>query len=200
MRTGPLRTDASAQAVFQEAVREARSTRPSRLRGAHVVLAVARMEHGTAIGALEAMGIDRAALADAARAELAGHAGLSGSEVMSARVSAIALLVLLAATAVVLVLGAVDAFPRGLVAGALLVAAFLAAGEAVRRRGRVRAAFLGASLLLLVAAIVLTFTGGLILETLGGASCARWWARRSPRACSPRGCTCRPASLPSTRS
>lgn len=70
VRTGPLRTDASAQAAFQEAVREARSTRPSRLRGAHVVLAVARMEHGTAAGALAQMGVDRTALAGAARVEL----------------------------------------------------------------------------------------------------------------------------------
>lgn len=72
VRSGPLRTDASAQAAFQEAVRQARSTRPSRLRGAHVVVAVAAMEHGTAARALEAMGVDRARLADAARAELAG--------------------------------------------------------------------------------------------------------------------------------
>lgn len=70
VRSGPLRTDASCQAAFQEAARLARSERPSRLRGAHVLLAVAAMEHGTAVRALEAMGIDRAALAAAAAAEL----------------------------------------------------------------------------------------------------------------------------------
>jgi ATP-dependent Clp protease ATP-binding subunit ClpA len=70
VRSGPLRTDASCRAAFQEAVRLARSERPSRLRGAHVLLAVAGMEHGTAARALEGMGVARDALAAAARTEL----------------------------------------------------------------------------------------------------------------------------------
>jgi ATP-dependent Clp protease ATP-binding subunit ClpA len=71
-RGGPMRSDASQQAAFQEAVRLAKQERPSRLRGAHVVLAVTGMEHGTAARALAAMGVGRAALADAARAALEG--------------------------------------------------------------------------------------------------------------------------------
>ncbi len=69
---GPMRSDPSQQAAFQEAVRLSKLERPSRLRGAHVVVAVAGMEHGTATRALAAMGVDRSALADAAREALAG--------------------------------------------------------------------------------------------------------------------------------
>lgn len=68
--TGLLRTNASAQQAFQTAVKLAKATKPSRLRGAHVVEAVARMELGTAARALELLGIDRAALGAAAREEL----------------------------------------------------------------------------------------------------------------------------------
>ncbi len=82
------------------------------------------------------------------------------------RLTAIAVLVLLAACAVVLVLGAVESFPRGLVIAALLLGALLAAWAAIRRRGAARLAFLAAGAGLLVAAIVLTFTGGLILDSL----------------------------------
>ena len=82
------------------------------------------------------------------------------------RLTAIAVLLLLAACAVVLVLGAVESFPRGLVIAALLLGALLAAWAAIRRRGAARLAFLAAGAGLLVAAIVLTFTGGLILDSL----------------------------------
>ena len=67
---GVFRSTASAQAVFRAAVDLAKTERPSRLVGAHVVAAVARMEHGTAARALRAMRIDRHALAVAAQQEL----------------------------------------------------------------------------------------------------------------------------------
>lgn len=62
------RSRPSAQEAFQAAGALARSSR-ERLSGAHVVAAVARMEHGTAARALERLGVDRAALAAAADAE-----------------------------------------------------------------------------------------------------------------------------------
>ncbi len=90
---------------------------------------------------------------------------------MSPRLTAVAALALLVGAAIVVVLGAVDAFPRGALAGGVLVAALLAAGEAVRHRGTGRTVFLGTSVALLVAAIVITFTGGLILEALVAIGC-----------------------------
>jgi diacylglycerol kinase family enzyme len=82
------------------------------------------------------------------------------------RLAAIAVLLLFAACAVVLVVGTVDTFPRGLVVAAVLVAAVGAAWEGIRRRRAARVAFLSAGAALLVTAIVLTFTGGLILASL----------------------------------
>jgi ATP-dependent Clp protease ATP-binding subunit ClpA len=67
--TGAFRSNAAARSAFQAASKMARSDKPSRLIGAHVVAAVAEMEHGTATRALTVMGIDRAALAAAARDE-----------------------------------------------------------------------------------------------------------------------------------
>ena len=67
--TGAFRSNASARSAFQAASKMARSDGSSRLIGAHVVAAVAQLEHGTAPRALTAMGIDRAALAAAALAE-----------------------------------------------------------------------------------------------------------------------------------
>jgi ATP-dependent Clp protease ATP-binding subunit ClpA len=60
----------SAREVFQEAGKLARSSK-QRLAGAHVVAAVARLERGTVPRILERLGVDRARLADAARAQLA---------------------------------------------------------------------------------------------------------------------------------
>jgi ATP-dependent Clp protease ATP-binding subunit ClpA len=60
----------TAREVFQEAGRLARSAK-QRLAGAHVVIAVAGLERGTLPRVLDRLGIDRARLADAARAELA---------------------------------------------------------------------------------------------------------------------------------
>ena len=67
---GVFRLPASAQTVFRAAIDLAKLERPSRLRGAHVVAAVARMEHGTAARALRAMHVDRHELAVAAQQEL----------------------------------------------------------------------------------------------------------------------------------
>lgn len=67
---GVFRATAPAQAAFRAAVDLAKTDKPSRLVGAHVVAAVAEIEHGTAPRTLHAMGIDRHALALAARQEL----------------------------------------------------------------------------------------------------------------------------------
>jgi ATP-dependent Clp protease ATP-binding subunit ClpA len=64
-----FRSNASARSAFQEASKMARSEGSSGLLGAHVVAAIAKMEHGTPSRALTEMGIDRAALAAAAREE-----------------------------------------------------------------------------------------------------------------------------------
>lgn len=60
----------SAQATFKRAVELSGKPKPRRLRGAHVVLAVTEMEHGTVARALSRMGVDREHLAAAARQEL----------------------------------------------------------------------------------------------------------------------------------
>ena len=60
----------SAREVFQEAGKLARSAK-QRLAGVHVVAAVAGLERGTLPRVLDRLGVDRARLADAARAELA---------------------------------------------------------------------------------------------------------------------------------
>lgn len=68
----PLRYGAgpSAREVFAEAGRMARASK-QRLAGAHVVAAVAGLERGTLPRVLGRLGVDRARLGDAARAELA---------------------------------------------------------------------------------------------------------------------------------
>jgi ATP-dependent Clp protease ATP-binding subunit ClpA len=68
LANGVYRSSGSAQSAFQAAGTLARKTR-SQLVGAHVVLAIADMEHGTAVRALRARGIDIDALAAAAREE-----------------------------------------------------------------------------------------------------------------------------------
>jgi ATP-dependent Clp protease ATP-binding subunit ClpA len=67
--TGAFRSTPQAQQVFQEAVALSKSTKPSGLKGAHVVAAVTRLEHGTAVRALAALGVDRGRLREAACAE-----------------------------------------------------------------------------------------------------------------------------------
>lgn len=67
--TGVFRSTPAAQRAFHEAVTLSKRLTPSRLLGAHVVIAVAQEEQGTAARTLRAMGVDAAALAAAARAE-----------------------------------------------------------------------------------------------------------------------------------
>lgn len=67
--TGVFRATASGRQAFQTAGDLARSA-AAPLVGAHVVVAVCRMEHGSAPRALRAMGVDRDALAAAALDEL----------------------------------------------------------------------------------------------------------------------------------
>ena len=67
--TGVYRSSGSAQSVFQAAGKLARESR-SQLVGAHVVLAIADMEHGTTIRAVRSLGIDPEALAATAREEV----------------------------------------------------------------------------------------------------------------------------------
>jgi ATP-dependent Clp protease ATP-binding subunit ClpA len=66
---GVFRSTPQAQQVFQDAVALSKSTKPSPLRGAHVVAAVCDLERGTAARALAALGVDRDRLREAARAE-----------------------------------------------------------------------------------------------------------------------------------
>ena len=67
---GLFRSRVSAQEAFRTAASLAQRDRRSGLNGAHVVAAVAAMEHGTAARALEGLGVDRAALAAAAHAAI----------------------------------------------------------------------------------------------------------------------------------
>ncbi|SDE86222.1 Clp amino terminal domain-containing protein, pathogenicity island component [Blastococcus fimeti] len=66
---GAFRSTPQAQQVFREAVALSKSTRPSVLKGAHVVAAATGLEHGTAARALVALGVDRSRLREAACAE-----------------------------------------------------------------------------------------------------------------------------------
>ena len=67
-RAGPYRASASAQEAFQAAGELARSSK-ERFGSAHVVAAVAAMEHGVAARALARLGVDRAELLAASREE-----------------------------------------------------------------------------------------------------------------------------------
>lgn len=69
--TGAFRSTPQAQQVFQAAVALSKSAKPYRLKGAHVVAAATRLEHGTAARALAALGVDRGRLREAACAEAA---------------------------------------------------------------------------------------------------------------------------------
>jgi ATP-dependent Clp protease ATP-binding subunit ClpA len=71
--TGAFRSTPQAQQVFQAAVALSKTSRPSRLQGAHVVAATCDLQHGTAARALAALGVERDRLRDAARAEVRGH-------------------------------------------------------------------------------------------------------------------------------
>jgi len=65
----PTRTSLTAQAVFKEVVGLVRNEK-SPLYGAYVLMVAARMENEKTARALRAIGVDPAALADAARAEI----------------------------------------------------------------------------------------------------------------------------------
>ena len=67
---GVYRSEVSAREVFQHARRLARRS-PSGLRSAHVLLAVAEREHGTAARMLRHLGFERDAVVDAARTQSA---------------------------------------------------------------------------------------------------------------------------------
>jgi ATP-dependent Clp protease ATP-binding subunit ClpA len=69
---GVYRSSGSAQSAFQAAGKLARKS-GSQLVGAHVVLAITGMEHGTAIRAVRSLGIDVDALAAAAREEISAR-------------------------------------------------------------------------------------------------------------------------------
>ena len=64
---GPFRSSGTAQLVFQRAVALSKLDRPPALRSAHIVLAVAELEHGTSSRVLRRLGIDPATLQRAAR-------------------------------------------------------------------------------------------------------------------------------------
>lgn len=68
-RPRTMRSSANAQRLFQAATRRCRADRAP-LAGAHVLLALADMEHGTATRALAEAGVDRDGLRRAALAEL----------------------------------------------------------------------------------------------------------------------------------
>ncbi len=67
---GPYRSSPSAQVAFRRAVELSAVPAPRRLQGAHVVAAVAEVEHGTVPRALRRMGIEPARLGEAARQEV----------------------------------------------------------------------------------------------------------------------------------
>jgi ATP-dependent Clp protease ATP-binding subunit ClpA len=70
--SGAMTSTATGRSVFQRA-REHAGTDKRAITGAHVVLAASELDHGTVPRTLAELGVDRAALADAARAEM--HAG-----------------------------------------------------------------------------------------------------------------------------
>ncbi len=65
----PVKTAPSARKMFRSIVKKVRKER-SQLYSAYFVLAAAEAEHGTTIRAIRHMGVDPAALADAARTEI----------------------------------------------------------------------------------------------------------------------------------
>lgn len=68
---GPFQSSGTAQLVFQRAVALSKLDRPASLRSAHIVLAVAELEHGTSSRVLRRLGVDPAVLQRAAREAMA---------------------------------------------------------------------------------------------------------------------------------
>ena len=91
---------------------------------------------------------------------------LAGPRMRSRRIAAVAALVLGAAAVVLVVVTAARGFPRGLFVATLLVLAFVAAWEAIRRRGRARTAFAVIAVVLLVATFVVLLTDRVLLELI----------------------------------
>jgi diacylglycerol kinase family enzyme len=86
--------------------------------------------------------------------------------VRSRRLAAIAALVFGAAAFVLVVVTAVDGFPRGPVVALLLVLACVAAWEAIRRVGRGRMSFAAAAVVLLAVTVVVMATGRVLVEVV----------------------------------
>jgi len=105
-----------------------------------------------------------------AQVEIAGEPTAARQSGMR-RLQATASLVLLAAAGVALVVDAVASFPRGLLIGAVLVAAAAATWSGIRRRGTARNRLLALGAALLVAAVVLGFASGLVLDALLPVGC-----------------------------
>jgi diacylglycerol kinase family enzyme len=91
------------------------------------------------------------------------------TEQSSRRLAALAALVLLAATGVLVAVSIIRNFPRGLVAGVLLVAGFVVLWEAIRRRGTARLVLLFLGGLLLVGFVVALMVGGILFEVIAAA-------------------------------
>jgi diacylglycerol kinase family enzyme len=87
------------------------------------------------------------------------------------RVFATLSLVLCASAVGIVVVDAVTAFPRGLLIGSALVAATVVAWAGLRRRGTARGALLALGAALFVAAVILGFVSGLVLDALVPAVC-----------------------------
>jgi diacylglycerol kinase family enzyme len=84
----------------------------------------------------------------------------------SRRLTAIAALTLFAAGGFVLVATGLRAFPRGLIAAALLVGALVMAWHALRRRGPARTLFAIAAIVLVVTFVGVLVGGGVLLEAI----------------------------------
>jgi diacylglycerol kinase family enzyme len=91
---------------------------------------------------------------------------VDGSAINSRRAAAIAALVLAAAGLAVVVFAATQAFPRGLIAAALLILAIITAWEALRRRGAARIALIVVGILLLIAFGAVLVLGRVLVEAI----------------------------------
>ncbi|MDC8760898.1 Clp protease N-terminal domain-containing protein [Janthinobacterium fluminis] len=76
---GAYASQPSAQALMRELAEQRKSAGSLPLLGVHVILAAAQAQFGVAARALQAMGVSPAALAEAARAEIAAAGGAPAS-------------------------------------------------------------------------------------------------------------------------
>ncbi len=84
----------------------------------------------------------------------------------SRRVMAVVALVLFAAAAALVAVSTVRGFPRGLIAALLVLLAFVAGWEAIRRRGLARTVMAVIAVLLLIGAVVAIAMGGILAEVI----------------------------------